>query len=176
MMIPADLTPAQFEEHVKAWLLAAGQTLASFDVMRLESVAGSSGEYEIDVTARFVVFGEAEIQVLVECKHHKHPIKRDIVMVLESKLRDTKANKGMIFSTAPFQRGALTFAENHRIATLHVSDAGIQYMTKSFASERPATTPGSAVAWLCTANEEGTQFSIVSGRENEKLGQWLISA
>jgi len=175
-MIPADLTPAQFEEHVQAWLQASGQTLAGFEVSRLEPVAGSSGEYEIDVTARFVVFGGAEIQVLVECKHHKHPIKRDVVMVLESKLRDTKAHKGMIFSTAPFQRGALTFAGNHRIATLHVSDAGIQYMTKSFTTERPTTTPGSAVAWLCSPNEEGTQFSIVSGRENEKLGQWLISA
>jgi restriction system protein len=45
-------------------------------------------EYEIDAVARFTIFGEAEIVVLVECKHHKHPIKREALMVLMPKERD----------------------------------------------------------------------------------------
>jgi hypothetical protein len=41
-------------------------------------------------------------------------------MVLEQKLQSTGSQKGMIFSTSPFQSGAIEFATAHGIALVHV--------------------------------------------------------
>ena len=40
-------------------------------------------EYEIDVVARFTILEGAEIVVLIECKHYKNSIKRELVQTLE---------------------------------------------------------------------------------------------
>src|SRR2546422_5425680 len=51
------LTPVEFEREVKASLERAGATLQSFVAKHRERIAGSDGEYEIDVTARFEPLG-----------------------------------------------------------------------------------------------------------------------
>jgi len=66
---------------------------------------GASGEYAFDALAEFEILGGARILVLVECKRHSSPVKREDVLVLEAKLRDTGAHKAMVFSTAGFQSG-----------------------------------------------------------------------
>ena len=174
MHIPANLTAGEFEDHVRRWLLAAGPVLQDFQVTRLETIEGSSGEYEIDVVVKMTVLGGAKLIVLVECKHHRNPIKREVIMVLESKLRDAKAHKGMVFSTARFQAGALAFAAAHNIATLQVTDGGAAYMTRSFGDSIPRATAGSAVAWICELSDTGQRFSIVSEQYGERLRDWLV--
>jgi len=168
-----DLTPTEFEDYVRDWLVATGAVVSDFNVTRLEHIPGAGGEYEIDVVARLTLFEGAELVVLVECKHHKNPIKRDVIMVLESKLRDTKAHKGMLFSTADFQSGATDFAFVHKIATLRVTDAGMQYLTRSLSVNQSAFSGAGAIAWLCTPVENGVQMSIVSKAEGEALANWL---
>jgi hypothetical protein len=118
---PFSLSPEQFEKVVENVLLQAGIGLREFKVQRLERMKGSDGVYEIDVTARFEVLG-ASFLVLIECKHHKDPIKREVVQILHDRIRAVSANKGMIFSTSGFQRGAIEFARSHRIALIKIVD------------------------------------------------------
>lgn len=170
-----ELSPQAFEDHVRDWLLSTGANLSEFKITRLEKIEGAGGQYEIDVLVRLRLFEGADLVILVECKHHKNPIKRDVVMVLESKLRDTKAHKGMIFSTVDFQSGALTFAETHGIATLRVTDAGMEYMTRSMRPQIVVQTPNKCVAWMCTPTEQGYSMAIVSRNEHDALRKWLAS-
>lgn len=174
MHSPATLTPAEFEQHVQRWLAAASGELTAFQVTRLETVEGSGGDYEMDAVARFTAFGGAEFVVLVECKHHRNSIKREVIQVLESKLRDTKAHKGMVFATSDFQKGALEFAKVHQIATLLVSDAGTEYLTRSMES-RPALAPGHAIAWLCSPTPTGIQFTRADINTEGSLRAWFRS-
>ncbi|XHS78110.1 restriction endonuclease [Burkholderiaceae bacterium UC74_6] len=171
MHIPATLTPTEFEQHVHRWLATVSGGLNEFQVTRLETVTGAGGDYEIDVVARFTALGGADFVVLVECKHHHNPIKREVIQVLESKLRDVKAHKGMVFSTARFQAGALEFAKMHGIATVLVSDAGTQYQTRSF-GDRPLPTPGEAIACLCTPTASGYEATRVDRFHPELLAPW----
>jgi restriction system protein len=169
------LSPQAFEDHVRDWLVSTGANLSEFTTTRLEKIEGAGGQYEIDVLVRLELFNGASLVILVECKHHKNSIKRDVVMVLESKLRDTKAHKGMIFSTCDFQSGALTFAKAHGIATLRVTDAGMEYMTRSFGAQSTAPIPNKCIAWMCAPTEQGYSMAIVSRNEHEALRKWLSS-
>ena len=125
------ITPKEFEQQVKTWIEDAGAKIESFNVDHLKPLEGDSGEYEIDVTATFSILDGAEIKVLIECKRYKKNVERDVVMVLESKLRDSSAHKGMIFTTSGFQSGALTYANKRGIATISVEDGHTNYHTKS---------------------------------------------
>jgi restriction system protein len=118
------------------------------------------------------IFGAAELVILVECKHHKNPIKRDVVMVLESKLRDTKAHKGMIFSTCDFQSGALEFARVHGIATVRVTDDGMTYLTRSYAGADQVSGNGLA-SWLCEPSDGLYSMRVLGHNQPEVLGDWL---
>ena len=46
----------------------------------------ADGSYEIDVAARFTALG-ADFLVLIECKHHRHFIKREAVQALHSRIQ-----------------------------------------------------------------------------------------
>jgi restriction system protein len=118
---PFNISPERFEEEVEKLLRRSGIGLPEFKVQRLEKIQASDGVYEIDVTARFEVLGSSFL-VLVECKHHKNPIKREVVQVLYDRIRAVGAHKGMIFSTASFQKGAVEFARAHKIALIKVID------------------------------------------------------
>jgi restriction system protein len=170
-----NISPSEFEQHVRDLLSSAGGELSDFSVSRLENIEGAGGEYEIDVIARFTVFGAADLVILVECKHHKNPIKRDVVMVLESKLRDTKAHKGMIFATCDFQSGALEFARTHRIATVRVTGDGMTSLTRSYSAVADVSDTGFA-SWLCEPTEEGLYSMRVMGEDQPRvLRDWLSS-
>ncbi len=84
----------------------------------------------MDAVATFDAFG-AEFRVLVECKHHKNPIKRELVQVLADKLRSVHAQKAMMFSTTTFQRGAIEYARAQRIALVHFTEGGPIYETRA---------------------------------------------
>ncbi|VAW16539.1 hypothetical protein MNBD_BACTEROID05-786 [hydrothermal vent metagenome] len=171
-----NISPDEFEQQVKSWIEAAAETPVTFEVVHKEMVPGDGGEYEIDVVVRFSHFGGAEFTVLVECKRHKNAIKRELVMVLESKLRDTKAQKGMLFSTSNFQSGAIKFADKHNIALIQVASESTHYLTRS--------QPGIAsldhgnwgyVGWLHKAADVNYKRTVVSTSETDALRNWLAS-
>jgi restriction system protein len=86
------ITSAQFEQEVKTYLESTSGKLKEFQTEHRESIDGHDGTYEIDITARFSIFG-ADFPVLVECKHHKNRIKREHVQVLHGKLVTLGAQK-----------------------------------------------------------------------------------
>ena len=124
------LTPAQFEVEVKNLIEKSGLGLSHFSVQRLEKLEGVDGEYEIDVTARFRALG-AEFLVLIECKHYQHPVKREVVQVLFDRIRAVGGHKGMIFSTAKFQSGAIKYAKVHGIALVQITEGKAAFASRS---------------------------------------------
>ncbi|MDP0501645.1 MAG: restriction endonuclease [Verrucomicrobiota bacterium JB022] len=126
----AAYTPEEFEQHVQCLIQKSGVGLESFETTRREKLQGCDGEYEIDVVARFEALNTRFI-VLIECKHHRNPIKREIVQILADRIRSCGAHKGMIFSTVRFQRGAVEYALRHGIALVKVTDAEPVYFNRS---------------------------------------------
>lgn len=79
-------------------------------------VRGLSGEeFQIDVYWRFKAVG-LEYSAIVEVKNWKKRIKRNVVQMLESTLRDVPGQpRGVIVSARGFQSGAIAFAKAHGI-------------------------------------------------------------
>jgi restriction system protein len=168
--IPATLTPKQFEEEVEKLVRKMGIDLKDFSVQRLEKIQGDDGIYEIDVTARFEAIG-ANFLVLIECKHHKHPIKREVVQVLFDRLRSVAGHKGMIFSTSAFQSGAIEFARAHGILLVQIADGRTAYLTRSF-DQSPPLPEGAPryVGWIIGINENGNEYStLIQGGNSDSL-------
>lgn len=137
----------------------SGATLQSFVAKQREHVVAQVGEYEIDVTARFEALG-ADFLVLVECKHQRRAVEREVVQILADRIRMIGAHKGMLFTTATFQRGALEYARAHGIALVRVVDGASLYMTR--------TRGGTAQPppWVSLPNCIGVSVSLDSlGRE-----------
>jgi restriction system protein len=151
------LTPLEFEQFVASALIKQGVGLRDFTVQHLEKLKGIDGEYVMDVTARFEALG-ADFLVLIECKHLKRSVERDVVQVLVDKVHSVGAQKGMLFATAGFQRGALEYARNHGIALVHVADGRTSYQTRSAVPTRsfPSWLPRH-VGWISQIAEEGAE-------------------
>lgn len=139
----AAISPEGFELQVKAWLESSSSTLQSFSAEHRKELSGVDGEYEIDVIARFKAFESAEFLVLVECKKHKHPIKREVVQCLRQKQLSMGAHKAMLVSTSPFQSGAHEFARAHGIALVEIINGMAVYIQAS-AKRRVQPIPESA--------------------------------
>jgi restriction system protein len=171
---PISLAPKRFEEEVEKLIRGLGVNLQEFKTQRLEVLEGSDGEYEIDVTARFEALG-ASFLVLVECKHHKNAIKRDVVQVLYDRIRAVGAQKGMIFSTVRFQKGTVSYALKHGIALVQVADGRTCYLTKSFGPPPPLPPwVPPYVGWMVSISEDGNVIDQLIWDDNsELLAGWL---
>ncbi|MEH6830048.1 MAG: restriction endonuclease [Sulfitobacter sp.] len=173
---PIEVTPVEYEKQVVSWLRATENQLKSFSVQHLETLPGSAGEYVIDAVARFKVFGDAEIAVLVECKKLKRSVERDVVMILKGKIQETGSHKGIIFSTSGFQRGAIEYAAEHGIALITFVDGVHTYVTRSAEdvprSYLPTNLPKYAGFWPAPS-DTGLSISTISSTSVEKLNLWL---
>jgi Restriction endonuclease len=125
-----DISPEKFEQFVAELLGAGGQGLEDYRVETHEVLEGFDGSYDFDATVRFSVLG-MDYLVLVEDKRHTHPIKRELVQVLHRKLQSVGAQKAVMISTAPFQRGAIEFAKTHGIALAMVSEGRLHFETRT---------------------------------------------
>jgi hypothetical protein len=130
-----DLGFQDFEAFVTATFEQIAPQVDDLRVQAHERILGGDGEYDFDATVRFR-FGGMNFLVLVEAKCHNHPIKRDVVQVLASKVASVGAQKGVIIATAPFQRGALAYAAAHGIALVQVTEGRFTFESRSAESER----------------------------------------
>ena len=124
------ITPIQFERMVVVYLHDINAELRNFSVDHQETIAGPDSEFIMDAIATFEFLG-AEFVVLIECKHHRNPIKRELVQVLADKVHSVRAHKGMLFSTARFQKGAIEYAISQRIALVYFTKGSPVYETKA---------------------------------------------
>ena len=143
-----EISPAGYEQVVKDMLdtAAGSQFLEGYSSSHLEPIRGADGEYIFDVTARFRVMG-ADFLVLVECKRHRRKVERQDVQVLQAKVQSVGANKGMLFSTAGFQDGAVTYARSHGISLVRLDTARTEWVQRgdnTKAGHSPADSLASA--------------------------------
>jgi len=131
------VSPSEYELAVKSILDAAAPGLVSYESSHQQTIPGVDGDYIIDVLAKFSALGGI-IVVLVECKHEGRKTERHDIQVLHQKLQSTGAHKGMVFSTAGFQSGALEFAKVHGIATVQFSQGSTMWHTRG---EGPSLPP-----------------------------------
>jgi restriction system protein len=127
-------------------------TLTDFSVEHRPHVTGPDGEFELDALARFEALG-AEFLVVVECKHHKSPVKRELVQVLRDRVRSLSAHKCMLFSTGGFQSGAIEYALSQKIALVHFTEGGPVYETKGY--DQPIGPMKEYDAYFVSLNEKG---------------------
>lgn len=119
--------------------------------------------------------------MLVECKNHVRPVEREDVQVLADRLRATGAQKGILFSTNGFQRGAIHYARNHRIALVRVIEGKFIYETRAVWSggHRPLPPPWANIPAyvgqlvLATDDENKILMTVVDRRSAEPLAAFL---
>lgn len=128
------ITPEEFELTVFAYLQEIGSQLDNFCIEHNVKEISNDGTYQIDIRAKFEALG-TNIKVLVECKHHKNPIKRETIQILKDKLHSIGAQKGILFTTASFQSGCIEYAEKHGIALVKMIDGKSTYQVKSMEKE-----------------------------------------
>jgi restriction system protein len=154
------ITPNEFELLVKSWFATVGQTMEYFEVGHLETLPGTDGEYTFDVTVRFRAFQGAQFLVLVECKKHKNPVKREVIQILHDRLRSVGGHKGFVIATTQFQRGAIEYAQKHGIALVQVVPGGVMYIRAS-ADQRHLPRPSDIPRFV------GCHFSLTPKRQLE---------
>jgi len=173
-----NITSIQFELEVKKYLESTSGKLRQFQTEHRESMDGHDGTYEIDITARFRIFG-ADFLVLVECKHHKNRIKREHVQMLHAKLVTLGAQKAMLFSTSEFQEGAVEYAIQHGIALVRLASGETSYFARSAnRTPLPDSVP-SYVGWLITQHDGargGVSYSLVNAQYPDALNQFLFES
>jgi len=172
------ITSLQFEMEVKKYLESTSGKLRQFITEHRETIDGHDGTYEIDITARFRIFG-ADFLVIVECKHHKNSIKREHVQVLHAKQVTLGAQKAMFFSTSGFQEGAVEYAIQHGIALVRLAHGETSYFARS---ANPTPLPDSLpayVGWLIAKHDrasDGVIHSLVDPRYPDALNRFLFGS
>ena len=124
-----ELTPKEFEARVVEYLGKLGIGLRDFTIQQRGKISGPHGEFEIDGLAEFEALG-AKFLVFIECKHYKSRVKREQIQILFDRLMSCNAQKGMLFATGGFQRGAIEYATSRRIALVHFTKGAPIYETR----------------------------------------------
>ena len=174
---PITVSPEEFELEVMTLLQFAIGTPSQPKLKHRKLLEGSDGSYRIDITACFDLFG-VNFLVLVECKHHKNPIKREIVQVLRDKIQSIGAHKGIIFSTSSFQKGAIEYASKHGIALITFIEGKSTYITRGM-GPTPEPPPWANIpkysGWIIGLSGTGGETcALVSRTHIEYLRKFLL--
>lgn len=124
---PVKVTGEEFEKFV---LYKFKESYPSAEITHRENIIGTDGEYNIDIAIRFQELG-VNFLVLVECKHHKSPIKRDYIQILRDRVESIGAQKGILVSSSSFQLGAINYAKTHNIALIRIINDEFRYEQRS---------------------------------------------
>src|SRR6185312_8831059 len=170
------ITSLQSELEVKKYLESTSGKLRQFITEHRETIDGHDGTYEIDITARFRIFG-ADFLVIVECKHHTNRIKREHVQVLHAKQVTLGAQKAMFFSTSEFQEGAVEYAIQHGIALVQLASGETSYFTRSANSTPLPDSLPPYVGWLIAQHDgahDDVSYSLVASDHPDALNKFLF--
>ncbi|MDJ0627020.1 MAG: restriction endonuclease [Rhodobacter sp.] len=173
---PIKVTPEDYEKQVVAWLRSAGQELQGFTINHLERIPGNGGEYSIDGWAEFEIFGGTKVCVLIECKRHRQPAERDVILGVHSKAQAVGAQKSILFSTLGFQSGAVEFAASAGVALVVFLDGKATYFTRSREALSEANYPPNLPKFagqMVRAEAHKTTISILTDERVTPLAEWL---
>ena len=126
-----EMTPSEFEEYSVSMLKQQFQSKGVENIQFEHNVIKQAydGEYQIDGVIKISVAG-ADIEILVECKRYKGPVKREHIQALYDKIRAVGAHKGFFVTTSYYQSGALKYAKEHGIATITIVNGILRYETR----------------------------------------------
>lgn len=179
---PAEITPAEFEQFVAEVLAAGKPGLHGFRVELHEKIVGADGTYDFDATVRFRVL-DVDFLVLVEAKFHTNPIKREFVQVLHSKMQSVGAQKALLISTAPFQRGAIDFAKAHGVALVTLTEGRFTIETRAATAPPPLTREQAATfyglptftgVYIGSGDTAGSDMLAIVGSDTPERVQDLL--
>ncbi len=97
-----EMQPVEFEKYVLNILESHFRGLENVKFVHDKKVKVCDGKYQLDGYIEFEVMGML-YKTIVECKHYKKPISREVVQKVYDNLRATGAQKGIIVSTSNFQ-------------------------------------------------------------------------
>lgn len=119
----ANISPEEFEIKCLELLKQTKdfEILKDIKVEHNKLYKANDGIYQLDGYIEYMLFG-VKMKIIVECKQYRSPVKRDMVVLLHSKLNSIGANKGILMSTSGFQSGAVEYAKEHGVALLQVID------------------------------------------------------
>ncbi|MDL2232327.1 restriction endonuclease [Ruminococcaceae bacterium OttesenSCG-928-L11] len=170
------MSPEEFERYA---LLVLQQQVRGMEHCRFEHnkiIEVSDGNYQIDGYIEFDLMG-VTYKTLVECKHYKSSISREKVQVLYDKLRACGAQKGILISSSNFQSGAITYATQHGIALVQLTESSNQYFTKSMydTSKYHRSNYGAApyIGIMQTSVKEGVISSSYLSSDYLRLKEFL---
>lgn len=165
----AEISPEQFEILI---MHKFSKLYPQVEISHRENLIGTDGTYNINLTIRFQELG-INFLVLVECKHHKHPIKRDYVQLLRDKVESLGAQKGILVSTSSFQSGAIEDAKVHNIALIRLINEEFIYERRSrdfLEKKAPSKFSGNiTMQWIESLSETSLRSSVIEDF-NEVLG------
>lgn len=127
-----EISTAEFEQYAISALKRQFQAKETDSCSFTHNVQKDAydGSYQIDGEIKLSTMG-IEIDILVECKRYKGPIKREHIQTLHDKIRSVGAHKGIFITTSFFQSGALKYAKEHGIALISIIDGKLQYEARS---------------------------------------------
>lgn len=118
-----EMDPTEFEKYSVELLKSQTKALDKVKIEHNKIVKVADGSYQLDGYIEFEVMG-VMYKTLVECKHWKKPIGRDVIQKVYSSLCSIGAQKGIVISTSKFQDGAIQFASIHGIALIQLTISG----------------------------------------------------
>ena len=130
--VVSDITPEEFEIFCKTVLqeYAIRDKLNEFSITQNIKIKNNNETYQIDVYADFIALN-VKFNVIVECKHQKRSVERDEVILLNEKVHNLGAHKGILISTSGFQSGAISRAGENGIALIQVIDKSFMFIKAS---------------------------------------------
>ncbi len=125
-----EMSPSEFEKYTLQILEEQTAGLNNVKIEHNKVVHAYDGNYQLDGYIEFEALGVI-YKTIVECKHYKYPISREIVHKVYDNLRAVGAQKGIVISTSNFQSGAIEYAKHHGIALIQITDSEENYYARS---------------------------------------------
>ena len=116
-----EMTPVDFEKFCLYILENKTKGLNNVKIYHNKIMEVYDGKYQLDGYIEFDAMG-VTYKTIVECKHYKAPISREIVQKVYDNLRAVGAQKGIVISTSNFQSGAIAYAGLHGIALIQLAE------------------------------------------------------
>ena len=124
-----EMNPTEFEKYALQILQNHIKGLNNVKFIHNKVVEAYDGNYQLDGYIEFEVMGVL-YKTIVECKHYKYPISREIVQKVYDNLRAIGAQKGIVVSTSNFQSGAIDYAKAHGIALIQMTETEEIFYTR----------------------------------------------
>lgn len=125
------MTPTEFEKASLEWLLQQDSRYPDARIEHNVTVNTRNGDYQLDGRITFFAF-HMPFVIIVECKRYSHSVKRESLVVLQDKVQELGAQKGILVTTAKFQAGAIQYARNKGLTLVRLKGENGDYQPEYF--------------------------------------------